>query len=333
MAKTIHWHEALYAYYLQKSLRGAARYLGVPYSTYGDYFNKNLIDKLDHNFVLTSNYEQISGKSHLFIPDTQCKPGESQEYLRAIGRYIADKKPEVIVHGGDHADMPSLSSYDKGKASAENRRFIDDLDVAKEGMLQLLKPIVNLQREQIRAWLDGEVDEFELYRPKLVITLGNHEDRISRFANDNPAFVGALSTDLLGYESMGFVVVPFLTPITIDGISYIHFVPNPMSGKAMGGSAANILQKVGSSFTMGHRQCLDMATSHNILTGRPKWGLIAGASYPFDEGYKGVTGNKHWRGVVMKHNVVDGDYSPCVVSTDYLLDKYGDCVFVDGENE
>ena len=323
MAKTIHWQDAIYAYHKARSLRGAARLLDVPYSTFSDYFYRQLDGKVE-NKLLTRNTEPLSGSTHLYIPDTQCKPGESLEYLRCIGRYIADKQPDVIVHAGDHADMPSLSSYDKGKASAENRRFMDDIQAAIDGIDALLEPIITLQQRQITEWWQSGADgEFELYRPQLVITAGNHENRLERFANENPAFVGTISTSLLKYEDAGFIVVPFLTPITIDGISYIHYVPNPMSGKAMGGSAANILQKVGSSFTMGHRQVLDMATTHNILTGRPKWGLIAGACYPFDEEYKGATGNNHWRGVIMKHNVKDGDYSPCVVNLDWLMEKYG----------
>jgi len=52
--------------------------------------------------------------SHLIIPDVQAKPGLDFTYLRAIGNYIAKKQPDVIINIGDFADMPSLSSYDKG---------------------------------------------------------------------------------------------------------------------------------------------------------------------------------------------------------------------------
>ena len=43
---------------------------------------------------------------HLVIPDTQVKPGQSLEHLRWAGQYAADKKPDVIIHIGDHWDMP-----------------------------------------------------------------------------------------------------------------------------------------------------------------------------------------------------------------------------------
>ena len=46
---------------------------------------------------------------HLVIPDTQCKPGHSFEHLEWAGQYAVKTKPDVIVHLGDHWDMPSLS--------------------------------------------------------------------------------------------------------------------------------------------------------------------------------------------------------------------------------
>ena len=57
--------------------------------------------------------------THLVIPDTQVKPGNSVEFLTHIGKYIVEKQPDTIIHLGDHADMPSLSSYDRGKKSFE----------------------------------------------------------------------------------------------------------------------------------------------------------------------------------------------------------------------
>jgi len=45
--------------------------------------------------------------SHLVIPDTQAKPGAPTKHLEWIGRYILDRRPDVVVHLGDHWDMPS----------------------------------------------------------------------------------------------------------------------------------------------------------------------------------------------------------------------------------
>ena len=60
----------------------------------------------------------------LVIADTQCKPQHNLDYMRAIGNYIAAKRPDVLVHIGDHYDFESLSSYDKGKANTASSLVI-----------------------------------------------------------------------------------------------------------------------------------------------------------------------------------------------------------------
>ena len=69
-------------------------------------------------------------RKHLYIPDTQVSPGCPIDHFSWIGEYIVDKKPEVIVQGGDLADMPSLSTYDYGKKQHEGRRYLKDIESA-----------------------------------------------------------------------------------------------------------------------------------------------------------------------------------------------------------
>lgn len=567
--------------------------------------------------------------THLLIPDTQCKPDEDMSYLSWVGKYIVDKKPEVIVHIGDHADMPSLSSYDKGKKSAEGRRVYHDIDAAIEGMNVLLKPLWELQQQELSEY--GEVR----YKPKMVLTMGNHEClhpdtevltkdgfklitevteddtvltmnengtkswnspdlvfskpfegdlyewsgrtfdvsctpnhrmyyqtsgrktavkeakdmlgnfstinavssgdvdfdmsddviqlaawlctdshhkgnrvylyqresnshkirdlldkleityreyqrqrniteicgkelkgksqvavefhidkselemcnthsnkvlpewvdnlsdrqfelfldvvvdadgtiptgakdsvvvygakrfcdqvqaacvahgysaslteyrpthwrvniykrsvrkqegikpslvpynglvycmeiensnffirrnnkvhltgncRIMRHVEANPELEGFLSYDNLRYKEFGWEVYDFLEPAILNGVVYCHFMPNPMTGKPYGGAALNILKQVGESFCMGHKQTLDVATRFLPASGKQQWAIIAGACYSHDEGYKGYQGNKHWRGIVVKHNVRQGTFNPMFIDLNYLQSRYG----------
>jgi hypothetical protein len=254
--------------------------------------------------------------THLMIPDTQCKPDIDMSYLDWLGQYIVDKQPEVIIHIGDHADMPSLSSYDKGKGKAEGKRVQKDIEASIEGMNRLLRPLRTLQDLQLAAF--GEVE----YKPKMVLCLGNHEERIMRHVNDNPELQGFLSYDNLRYADMGWEVYDFLKPVIVNGVSYCHFMANPMSGKPYGGMAMNVLKNVGESFCMGHKQTLDVATRFLPASGRQQWAIIAGAYYEHDEGYKGHQGNHHWRGIVMQHNVKNGSFNPMFVNLEYLKGKY-----------
>jgi len=244
----------------------------------------------------------------MVIPDTQTKPGDSTEYLAAIGQYIVDKKPDVVVMIGDFFDLPSLSSYDKGKTSFEGRRLLDDLNAGKIGMKVMLKPLKDYQLKNSD------------YNPRMVFCEGNHESRVQRIPDSNSEYEGFIGKHLLELEQ-DWEVIPFLKPIQIQGISFVHYLTNSMTGKPLGGNALAQLKSIGSSFVVGHKQTLDVAIMP-VLDGSMRIGIIAGASYPFDEGYKGQqTGNLHFRGIVMLHEAMNGYADPSFISTEFLINR------------
>ena len=250
----------------------------------------------------------------LVIPDTQCKKGVDISHLQAMGNYIVAKKPEVIVHIGDHWDMPSLSSYAK-KMEIEGQRVKEDLEFGKKAMDTLMRPLFSYN-ERRRRWKE------KLYRPRLEFCLGNHEERVLRFIKDNPNLDGLLKyPDCFKLKSLGWNVNDFLKPFTIEGISFAHYFYNPMSGRPYGGKAHSKLNHIKNSFVMGHQQGLDIATTTDN-TGQKYWGIVAGSFYTHNENYIGHQGNDHWRGAVMLHDVENGDCAPCVINMKHLLEKY-----------
>src|ERR1700761_419839 len=71
-------------------------------------------------------------RRHCVIPDTQSRPGAPVDHLAWISTYIAEKKPDVIVHIGDHYDLPSLNSHDQaGSAPVEGKRYKDDIEAGR----------------------------------------------------------------------------------------------------------------------------------------------------------------------------------------------------------
>lgn len=252
---------------------------------------------------------------HLIIADTQCKPNHDFTHLKALGKYIVAKKPDVIIHIGDHYDMESLSSYDKGTRAFEGRRVKADIDAGNCGMDLITKPLLDLQKRQRK-------NKKRVYSPRMIFCMGNHEQRIDRFVNENPEFHGFIGTNLLNLEKYGWEVHDFLKPVEQDGIYYVHYLANPFSGKPYGGNALNQLKNVGCSFVVGHKQCLDIAVKPTI-DGKMQLGIINGAFYPHYENFKGPQGNNHFRGVTMLHNVSDGFGEPMFVSLEYLVKKFG----------
>lgn len=254
---------------------------------------------------------------HIIIPDTQVKPGVRMDHLRWIGQFIVDKfagRPNVtIIHIGDHADMPSLSHWDKGKKSMEGRRVIADIEAANTGFQLLNQPIIDYNVKQ-------KAQRHKLWEPRRVITLGNHEDRITRAVEDDAQLEGFLSLDHLNYAKLGWEVIPYLQPVFIDGVGYCHFWYNPMTGRPYGGLVSTRLKTIGHSFTMGHQQLLDYGM--RFVRGQSQHGLVAGACYLHDEEYKGAQGNAHWRGIVICNDVENGSYNPSFLTLDYLCRRF-----------
>lgn len=246
------------------------------------------------------------------ISDCQVKGGVDLTYLTAIGNYIASKKPDVIVNIGDFYDFPSLSSYDKGKLSFEGRRLKEDIEVGNRGMDLLLAPI---KKEQERL----KVNKKRQWQPRMIFTVGNHCERLKRVAKDNPELEGFVGYHLLNLSD--WETYDFLKPAEINGIFFTHYLQNAFTGKPLGGNALNQLKTVGQSFVCGHKQTLDIAI-RPVLSGGLQIGIICGAAYLHKEEYMGWTGNNHFRGITMLHNVVDGFGNPSFVDTQYLVDNY-----------
>lgn len=252
-------------------------------------------------------------KTLLIIPDCQTKPGEPTEHLGWLGRYILHVKPDIVVNLGDFFDLPSLSSYDKGTALIEGKRVTEDIDFSKDALKLITAPTQKYNKK---------VQEHKRYEPRLVFLLGNHEQRLERYVNANPELIGLLSYDNLGIREQGWELHDFLKVVNIEGILFSHYFANPMSGRPYTGRSYSLLQRIGKSFVQGHRQELDYAC-RELVDGTRQFGLVAGAFYQHDEGYKGYQGNKHWRGVVVLHETQNGWGDAMFVSLDYLSRKYG----------
>ena len=251
---------------------------------------------------------------HFIIPDCQVRPGDNLEYLNKIGKYIVEKKPDVIVCLGDFADMPSLSSYDVGKRQFEGRRYQTDVAAAREAMLNLTGPLHRYNLQQLR-------NKKKMYTPRMVMTLGNHEHRINRAVDNDPKLEGVLSVEDLGYRQFGWEVYDFLDVVVIDDIAYSHYFPTGVAGRPATTANAQ-LSKKHMSCVAGHQQGLQIATAHRA-DGRRLTSIIAGSCYEHNEDYLGPQGNKHWRGALMFHEVDQGQFDLMPVSLDYLNKKFG----------
>jgi hypothetical protein len=249
------------------------------------------------------------GKRILVLPDVQAKPGIDFTYLARIGQYALEKRPDIIVCIGDFADLPSLSSYDKGKKSFEGRRYKRDVEASHWAMSAFLTPITDYNTTAKRP-----------YKPRMVLTLGNHEARIDRAINDDSKLDGVLSIDDLKYRDFGWEVVPFLEVIIIEGVAFSHYFTTGLMGRPVT-TAQACLTKKHISCIQGHQQGLQIATGYRA-DGQLLTSIIAGSCYQHDEEYLNPQGNKHWRGFVMLNDVRDGVFDLMPVSLRYINKRY-----------
>ena len=250
-------------------------------------------------------------RRHLVIPDCQDGPDRPKDHLRWAGKYIAEKRPDVVVQLGDLGDFGSLSSYDKGKKTIEGKRLSADWDSFRRAVDELEKPF----------------ERCNGYRPRKVYTAGNHEQRVQRYHVDNPQ----LDTlpDTLGYmRSRGWEVHPYLGIAEVDGVHYSHLFARTSTGRVTDssqrfGAPTAIAQAKANMMTCvaGHKPGFDYALlpahNHTIHS------LIAGSFYPWAEEYMTVQGNSYWRGILMLHEVRGGEFDLMQVSLNYLKRKFG----------
>lgn len=250
----------------------------------------------------------------MVIPDVQAKPGIDFTYLNYIGQYMVEKMPDVVVCIGDFADMPSLSSYDKGKKSFEGRRYLNDIDASHEAMQALLDPLWVYNQQAKR-------NKKKPYNPRMVLTLGNHEQRIVRAVELQPELEGVLDLQALAYDTVyGWEVYPFLEVVHVDGVAYSHYFTSGVLGRPVT-SARSLLSKKHQSCIMGHVQTMDVATDYRA-DGTPITGLFAGCCYEHNEDYLSPQGNAHFRGIHLLYEVNNGSFYHHPISLTYLNKKY-----------
>lgn len=253
-------------------------------------------------------------KRIVVIPDTQIEAGVDTRHIDWAGEALVDYKPDRIIVLGDWWAMPSLSSYDRpGSRRMEGARVQADIDAGNDAFERFVSPLsgerLRLERGKRRAW-----------NPTCDFLFGNHENRVTRAVDSEPKYEGILSLDAL--RTPGFTRHDFLEIVEHDGIAYSHYFANVHSGKPIGGSVDNRLNKIGKSFVSGHEQGLlyGIRQYPGSLT---RHGLVAGSFYRHFEHYRGPQGRDEWRGIIVLNEVENGTYDIMPLSMGYLERTYG----------
>lgn len=247
------------------------------------------------------------------IADTQIDKDSPIDHLHALGKYIWEYKPEYIIHIGDHWDFPSLSSY-ATPSDLEGLRLVSDITSGLEAFKAITANIDSKNAKRSKK---------DKYKPKKHFLMGNHENRLKRFIDNQPILYGLINFEEM-IEDEGWEVHGMCKPLWIHDICFNHYMENPMSGRPMGGSMESKLNKLPHSFVHGHQQQFQFARRQN-LQGKPHFGVCAGSFYMHDEAYRGannteIRGFLHLKGFTNRYGYQDYDVE--FVSLERLLKDY-----------
>lgn len=253
-------------------------------------------------------------KTHLILPDPHSHPDYNNDRFDLVGKLMLDLKPDVFINMGDHADLASLSLYDKGKSSFHGRNYAKDIEAALDANERIFGPTKKAKKK----------------KPRSIILEGNHEHRIKKLLEVDPHLSGSkfgVSFGDLGYKEHYHDIVEYegSTPgsILVDGINYAHFVISGVSGRAYSSMhhAKGLTLTQHNSTVVGHSHLFDYCINRD-MTGKAKMGLVAGVFQDYDSGWAGKINNLWNRGLVILRNVENGVGDVEWVSLERLRKEY-----------
>lgn len=231
----------------------------------------------------------------LIIPDGHAHPDFDNDRFTALGNFIMDERPDIIVCLGDLADLHAFSRHEEGvKAFAGT--YEKDFQAVWDAQDKMFGPMNKYNASRAKG-------RHKRYKPKKIITRGNHEDgRIETALTLYPKLQGTIGIKNLRYEEYGWHAVPYKESITIEGIQFSHFFASGLKGQAISGEniGSALVKKLHMSAVQGHSH-LYSHYEHTRPDGQKIFGLSAGcyAHKDFIEGWNRNTAHMWWHGVVM----------------------------------
>lgn len=237
----------------------------------------------------------MKGIKIVAIGDMHAHPDYDLKRFTAAGEFCAEQQPDVIVNIGDFADVVSLNEHGS-RLERETTRWKEDKQVTQEAMACFMRPIRRRKRKM----------------PRLVLTLGNHENRINRWVGSNPEFEGDMSVDDLGFRQFGWEVFPWKQYVEIAGFHFVHEIAT--KGKVSTKASSPSYGVKGQRCSLVHGHTHEYFCHRYPGRERPHWGIDLGCLIHKDMGWQESWSNPteytYWRGIWVIENACNGDGIP-----------------------
>lgn len=248
----------------------------------------------------------------VIVPDQHAHSNHNNDRADWLGNLIKDLRPQVVINMGDAADMPSLSSYDKGTRAFQGRSYKADIDAHLEFQDRMWHPLRKTKKKL----------------PYKVVLEGNHEFRTERALDLSPELTGTIGFSDYKFDDYYDRVVRYEggTPgvFEIEEILFAHYFITGVSGRPMGGEhpAHTLITKNKMSSCCAHSHLYDYCSQTNI-NGKTHNGLVVGCYQDYINDWSGNIG-KLWRsGITVLRNVDKGDFDVQFISINTLRKEYG----------
>lgn len=251
----------------------------------------------------------------LVVPDQHAHPDFNNDRADWLGKLILDLKPDVVVNMGDTFDMPSLSSYDKGKASFHGASYEKDINAGLDFLDRMWSPIKKAKKK----------------RPYSVFLEGNHCHRLKKVLEYQPELAGdKFGVSYKNYQLSDYhhevVYYEGQTPgiYTRQDISFAHYMVSGLMGRPISGEhhASSLLAKNHCSCVVAHSHTVDWSV-RSSPTGNRIMGLVSGVYQDYKSPWAGNVSHLWWSGVVYLRGAENGVYDPEFISLGALRREYG----------
>lgn len=229
-------------------------------------------------------YHGIATERWLIMGDPHARHDESNARFRIAANFINERRPSKFVCVGDFGDFPSLSLYDKGKASHEGMRYSQDVMSVVDAQETLFGNIKKNVKSDMDSFLLG----------------GNHDHgRISK-ALQNDAQRDEISIKDCLYDDY-WTYVDYKQPLGLNDIWFNHHfnygnMGKPISTENLGKA---LLERMGRSSFMGHSHLRRLSSRTNIAGVKELAGDV-GCFFDFKVDYMPPEPQANWaRGLLL----------------------------------
>lgn len=255
----------------------------------------------------------------LCIGDGHDEPWQKKDRWLWLGKFLVDKRPDIVVNIGDFITLDSLSAWDTDKRrKMEMRRYDKEIQSGKEALAALWQPAIEYNKYAKRR-------KKKAYIPTYIHLEGNHEERAERYLDYNPHLEGKIDVYRdLELETYSAKWIKYRNYWVHNGIMFSH-IPFQRNGRPLTGQdlCRKALTLTNYSIIFGHSHRFGVDNVHRFGAKHLQQALNIGCYFEHQPDYVEGSPTDYWRGVVVLDNYKSHRFDIQTYSLSSIRSTYG----------